>query len=360
MPIATFATKKDELTSLERVSLTLQRKEVDRPAASPLVCGASYRVLGSSYDEWSTNTDVAVASLLSAQDLIGFDGFLLLVDLSVEAADFGQEIIYPKDSTAYPDFNNQYIDTMADYKKLKKVDPRKTPRMKGVVDIIKALSKDRGDSVAILGFVYGPLGVLSQIRGHQNLFKDLIRHPDEALEAVELITDVLVEYATAQVEAGAHSVVIDPLYSSSTVLSIKTWEKFEGPFLKRIADAVRSAGVPVSIHNCGGGVYFDEVIKWADPIAISVAHPAHGCKTWEEHAEKWGQKVITIGVADPADIGINFTYDEVLQDCRRQIELFKKYNAGFILSTGCEFPPNGNLLHAKGMIEAARLFGART
>ena len=27
----------------------------------------------------------------------------------------------------------------------------------------------------------GPLGVLSQIRGHAELFKDLIRHPDRVL-----------------------------------------------------------------------------------------------------------------------------------------------------------------------------------
>jgi len=173
---------------------------------------------------------------------------------------------------------------------------------------------------------------------------------------VDLITDVLVEYATAQVEAGAHSVVIDPLYSSATILNRNTWETFEGPYLKRVADAIRAAGVPVAIHNCGGGVYFEEVIKWSDPIAISVAEPAYGSKDWDEHAAKWGDKIITVGVANPANTGIDFSYDEVLADSKRQIELFKKHDAGFILATGCEFPPNGNLLSAKAMVEATRLY----
>ena len=97
---------------------------------------------------------------------------------------------------------------------------------------------------------------------------------------------------------------IDPLYSSSTVLSKKTWEKFEGPYLKRIADAIREAGAAVSIHNCGDGVYFEEVIKWSNPTAISVAHPAHGSKTWEEHAKIWEKKVITIGYSDSATTGL--------------------------------------------------------
>jgi len=349
--------RKDELTSLERVSLTLSRKEVDRIAAVPLVCGASYRVLGTRYDKWSNDAEIATKSLLAAQELIGQDAFLLLVDLSVEAADFGQELLFPKYSTAYPDFNNQLINNTDEYNKVKKINPRETKRMKQVIDIIKGLSKAKGNEVAILGFIYGPLGVLSQMRGHKNLFTDLIRHPQEVLAAVDVITDVLVEYAKAQVEAGAHSVCIDPLYSSSTVLSKTTWEKFEGPYLKRIADAIREAGAAVSIHNCGDGVYFEEVIKWSNPIAISVAHPAHGSKTWEEHAKTWGKKVITIGYSDPATTGLNMSTDEVLEDCKNQIDLFKRNEAGFILSTGCEFPPNGNLLSAAAMVEAARRYG---
>ena len=349
--------KKDELTSLERVSLTLARRDVDRIAAVPLVCGASYRVLGTRYDKWSNDAEIATKSLLAAQELIGQDAFLLLVDLSVEAADFGQELLFPKYSTAYPDFNNQLINTTDEYNKVKKINPRETKRMKQVIDIIKGLSKAKGNEVAILGFIYGPLGVLSQMRGHKNLFTDLIRHPQEVLAAVDIITDVLVEYAKAQVEAGGHCVCIDPLYSSSTVLSKKTWEKFEGPYLKRIADAIREAGAAVSIHNCGDGVYFEEVIKWSNPIAISVAHPAHGSKTWEEHAKTWGKKVITIGYSDPATTGLTMSTDEVLEDCKSQIDLFKKNDAGFILSTGCEFPPNGNLLSAVAMVEAARRYG---
>ncbi|MBU3185854.1 uroporphyrinogen decarboxylase family protein [Clostridium estertheticum] len=349
--------RKDELTSLERVSLTLARKDVDRVAAVPLVCGASYRVLGTRYDKWSNDAEVATKSLLAAQELIGQDAFLLLVDLSVEAADFGQELLFPKYSTAYPDFNNQLINATDEYNKVKKINPRETKRMKQVIDIIKGLSNAKGNEVAILGFIYGPLGVLSQMRGHKNLFTDLIRHPQEVLAAVDIITDVLVEYAKAQVEAGAHSVCIDPLYSSSTVLSKKTWEKFEGPYLKRIADAIREAGAAVSIHNCGDGVYFEEVIKWSNPIAISVAHPAHGSKTWEEHAKTWGKKVITIGYSDPATTGLNMSTDEVLEDCKSQIDLFRKNDAGFILSTGCEFPPNGNLLSAAAMVEASRRYG---
>jgi uroporphyrinogen decarboxylase len=349
--------RKDELSSLERVVLALQYKKPDRVPSAPLVCGASSRVLGHSYDRWSQDPDVAVASLVAAQDLIGFDGFLTLVDLSVEAEDFGQEVLFPERSTALPNFDNPFIKTADDYGKVKKVDPRKSRRMSMVTEVVRGLRKHRGDTVPVMGFVYGPLGVLSQIRGHAELFKDIYRHPDRVLEAVHTINESLVEYALAQVEAGAHAIVLDPLYSSATVLSKDTWVKFEALIVKKLTDALHDAGVPVIVHNCGGGVYFDAVIEHLKPIAISHAYPAHGTKTWEEHADKWAKKVVTIGAADPAKVGHEFSQQQVLDDSRQLIETFKVAEGGYILSTGCEFAPNGNLLSAATMVKAAKLYG---
>ena len=229
--------------------------------------------------------------------------------------------------------------------------------MSGVIEIVRGLVEAKGKEVPTMGFVYGPLGVLSQIRGHAELFKDIIRHPDRVLEAVHTINGVLVEYALAQVQAGAHAIVLDPLYSSASILKKETWVKFEAEIFKSVADAVREAGVPVIVHNCGGGVYFDAVIEYIDPIAISHAYPAYGSANFQEHAANWAKKVVTIGVADPAKTGHEFTQAQVLEDSRQQIETFKIAEGGFILSSGCEYPPNGSLLSARTMVQAAKLYG---
>jgi uroporphyrinogen decarboxylase len=228
--------------------------------------------------------------------------------------------------------------------------------MSTVIEIVRGLAAARGKEVPVMGFVYGPLGVLSQIRGHSELFKDIIRHPDRVLEAVNTINESLVECAVAQVEAGAHAIVLDPLYSSASVLRKETWIKFEAEAFSKVADAIRKAGVPVIVHNCGG-VYFDAVLEYIKPVAISFAYPAYGSSTWEEHAANWAKKVVTIGVTDPATLGHEFTEEQILEDARRQIEIFKVAEGGFILSTGCEFPPNGSLLSAATLVKAAKLYG---
>ena len=103
------------MTPLERVATVLQGGIPDRVPACPLVCGASRRVYGVTYEEWAQDGEIMAKSMIQAQDLIGFDGVLGLVDLSVEAADLGQSMIYPVEDTPHPDYNNPFIKTPDDY-----------------------------------------------------------------------------------------------------------------------------------------------------------------------------------------------------------------------------------------------------
>ena len=103
------------MNSLERVAAALQHKEADRVPAAPLVCGASRRVYGVTYAEWSQDGELAAKCMLQAQELIGFDGILTLVDLSVEAADFGQEMVFPIEDTPHPNYDNPFIKSPDDY-----------------------------------------------------------------------------------------------------------------------------------------------------------------------------------------------------------------------------------------------------
>lgn len=46
-----------------------------------------------------------------------------------------------------------------------------------------------------------------------------------------------------------------------------------------------------------------------------------------------------------------------MEESRKCIETFKGCNGGFILAPGCEFPPNGSLLNAMAMVQAAKTYG---
>lgn len=107
------------------------------------------------------------------------------------------------------------------------------------------------------------------LRGQSNLYMDLYDCPDKVKNAVNLITEVLINYCEALMETGVHAIMLDTLFASQTIMSKEMWCEFEGDFVKRIADAIHQKGKMVMIHNCGGGIYFDVQIEKMQPEAIS-------------------------------------------------------------------------------------------
>lgn len=344
------------MTPLERVATTLQHKEPDRVPAVPLICGASRRVYGITYAEWSQDGELAAKCMLQAQELIGFDGMLSLVDLSVEAADLGQAMIYPVEDTAHPDYDDPFVKSPDDYAKIERVDPTKSKRMSEMIKYCDIMMNERGSTVPVMGFVYGPLGILSMMRSAERLFVDCMKHKEAVIAAEEVITDMLVDYIKAMAATGVHAIVLDTLFASQTIMSKKMWKEIEGPFAKRLADTIRECESMVMVHNCGNGIYFDVQMETMEPVAISCAYIPDDCDSWVDAKKKWGDKTTICGYMEPAAYAFLGNPESVQEECKKEIEELAK-GGGFVLATGCEFPPNGSLLNAIAMMDAAERYG---
>lgn len=343
------------LTKLERMLVTLRHKEPDHVPCCPIVCGASRRLIGSTYAEFCSDPTIAAESFLAGFKLIGGDCIVALVDLSIEAADFGQKIIYPSNSTALPDYANPVIRNREDYRKLKPINFKHALRMQGYAKAMSIMVHRMGLNGLVAGFLFGPLGVLNMMRGTQELFKDCVTHPEDVMAACETITGVLIEFAEAQCDAGVVMVVIDTLFASWNGLSKELWEKIEGPFAREIASAIRRKGCLVGVHNCGNGIYFDAQIRSMEPCAISFAHLPDDCSSRKELKKRYGDHIVLIGMIDTPLLTHGTPYD-VMEECRKQIDDFAP-GGGYILSPGCEFPQNGPLENAYALVKAAELFG---
>jgi len=344
------------MTGLERVVHALQFKEADRVPAGPLVCGAARRILGVTYEDWAQDSDLAIESMLQMHKLIGPDGVLLLVDLSVEGADFGGPMVFPIEDTPHPAYKNNLIKDLEDYKKLEHIDPRKGKRMGHSLRYTDGVAKALASHTAVMAFVYGPLGILSMLRGAEKLFVDCMKHPEVVTQACEVVNEVLLDYIDALCETDAHAVVLDTLFASGTIMSKDLWMKMEGPHARKLAERVHSHGKAVIVHNCGNNIYFDIEIETMAPEGISFAQMPDDCKTPEELKAKWGDKTCLIGYVPPSPDMMLHTPEQIKERCKEQIQVLAP-GGGYILSTGCEFPPNGSLLSAIAMMEAAEEYG---
>jgi uroporphyrinogen decarboxylase len=352
--MATIGT--EQMTGLERVVSALQHKEGDRVPAAPLFLGGARRVLGVTHQEWSTDPELTAEGMIQTTKLVGQDAICCAMDLSVEAADFGQEIKFPIEDTPQAVYKNPLIKSPEDYARLKRVDPRKTDRMSKNLRYLERVVQALGKEKAVLGFFYEPLGVLSMMRSAERLFLDCMKCPEKVIEGLEIVTDVMLDYVDAQIERGPAGIAMDTLFASGSIMSRELWMKLEAPFVRKIAEKIHGAGLAIMVHNCGNNPYFDVQIEVMHPEAISVAYMPNECKTLADFKATWGDKTTIVGLVHPAQVMFMGTPEQVKEACKEEIQALAP-GGGFILSTGCEFPPNASLLNAIAMMEAAEEYG---
>jgi len=344
-----------KLTNIERLITTLCHKEPDHVPCTPMVFAASRRLTGISYVDFSLNPEAAADALLVAFEFFGGEMVAPPLDLSIEASDFGQKTIYPENSTPHPDYKDPLIKDVSDYRKLKRIDLKDAKRMQNLVNTSRIMVENMGFRGVVSGFVFGPLGILGMMRGAEHLFRDCVNYHSEVMAALDIITEVLIEYAEAQCDTGILGVTIDTLYASCGGLTKDLWEKIEGPFAREIANAIRRKKCTVAVHNCGDGVYFDSMIRFMAPNLISFAQLPDDCKSPKELKEKYGEKVVLAGYIQTPVLSYGTPYD-VIEACKRQINDLAD-GGGFVLAPGCEFPPNAPLENALAISKAAEMHG---
>ena len=344
------------MTSLERVVAALEHKEADRVPFATFFLGAARRVYGATLAEFSQDGEIAAKSMLQAQELIGFDVLAAAMDLSVEAAGYGQEMVYPTEDTPHPNYGNPHIKSPDDYAKLEAYDPTKEgTRTREMIKFADIMTNERGSTVPVMALDYGPLGILSMLRSAEKLLVECVKYKEEVMKGLEIVTEVQKEYTKALVKTGA-IILFDTLFASQSMMSRKLWMETEGQFMPEIAETARQNGGMVIMHNCGNGPYLDVQIETMQPLLVSVAYPPDDCKDWVETKQKWGDKVTLCGAVNPGQTIFLGTSEGVKVECRQFINEMAS-GGGYVLAPGCEFPPNGSLINAMAIAEAVELYG---
>ncbi len=343
------------MTSMERVIRAMQHQPVDRVPVYPILSGVTRKLTGASYPDWSTDAEVCAKALLKSTEEFDLDCVVTLIDLSVECDAWGQKIIFPENEAAHPDYSECIVQDVEEYDKIQKVDYRNSRRMMMHIDVCKKLVAEKKGQLPIIAFVFGPLGVLSMMRGQQDMYMDLYDDPDAVKDAVGRVNETLKEYVAALCDTGVDAVMFDTLFASGSIMSKDMWVEMEGGAMKELSDVVREHGCQVMIHNCGQRVYFDVQIEATHPSAISFLYPPDDCADFAECKEKYGDQVFLIGAVTPASAVIG-TDEEWDRQCTDQIDAMAR-GGGFMLATGCEYPANADFERAQRMIDIARTYG---
>ena len=177
-----------------------------------------------------------------------FENFGVPFCMTVEAEEMGAKV--DMGTNIYEPHVVEYvIDSVSEVDRLTPVDVTRG-RAKVVTDAIRILKEETKD-VPIVGNLTGPVSTASSVMEPVNFYKELRKKNEEAHRYMEFITDQLIAFGRAQIEAGADVIAISDPSGTGEILGPKYFEEFAVTYINRLLNGLQKEKLGTIVHICG-------------------------------------------------------------------------------------------------------------
>lgn len=242
------------LTPKERLKMIMEGQKTDRPAC---ICpgGMMNMITSDLMDEVNVylpdaHTDARkMADLAKAVYERGcFENYGVPFCMTVEAEEMGAKV--DMGSRVYEPHVIEYvIDSVSELDKLVPVDVTKG-RAKVVLDAIRIL-KAETEGVPIVGNLTGPISTASSVMEPVIFYKELRKKNKEAHAYMEFITEQLITFGRAQIEAGADVIAVSDPSGTGEILGPKYFKEYAVTYINQLLDGLQKEKMGTIVHICG-------------------------------------------------------------------------------------------------------------
>ncbi|HET7827126.1 MAG TPA: uroporphyrinogen decarboxylase family protein, partial [Anaeromyxobacter sp.] len=238
--------------------------------------------------------------------------------------------------------------TRADVDALKVPDPEKDlPYVLGGVRAIRAALAGR---VPLIGFVGGPFTVASYAveggsQGFTRLKTMLYAEPKTAHALFEKLTRAAIVQIEAQIAAGAEAAQIFESWLGE--LDRYDLEEFSFPYLARIVEAVKKAGVPIIFFGTGMGGHLEKLAALGfDVLSVD----------WRIPIDEARARVPDVAVQGNLDSTVLLGPGEVAVERALAIARAAGPAPGYIFNLGHGIQPGTPVENVKAVVDAVHAF----
>jgi MtaA/CmuA family methyltransferase len=328
------------MNSLSRYLGMLKGEAVDHVPRIPILMQFAAEHIGSNYGAFASDYRVlAEANRRCAVDF-GMDQVSAISDPYRETQGFGAEILYVKDGV--PRCPHHPLEDHKDLSKLKRPDPLKSERMLDRVNAIREFKRTVGGQASIMGWVEGPAAEAADLRTPTNFLMDLMDDGPFVSRLMDRCLEVAIDFARAQIEAGADTIGIGDAIASQ--VSADLYTQFIQPREKRLVQAIQAAGGIVRLHICGNILHLLTGIAGLGVDILDVDHMVD----LAEVRKAVGSRVALAGNIDPAN-GVRFGSPSSIRE--RICADYRKAGNPFMVNAGCEIPAGTPVENLKALCE---------
>lgn len=236
------------MNSKERCQSALRGAPVDRAPVFPLLMFFAADRAGITYRQFATDSHALVEAQVRIRERYGVDAVTVCSDAFRLSADLGGEMAYPQDKP--PFLARPLLAGADDLARLRAVDPfRSAGRIADRCAAVSELQRAVGAECLVLGWIDMPFAEACSMCGVSQFMLLLLDDPSMAHQILEWLTELVIEFAVRQVQAGAPMAGAGD--SAASLISPALYREFALPFEQRVCASIRAAGGMTKLHVCG-------------------------------------------------------------------------------------------------------------
>ncbi len=317
------------MTGKERVLAAMDARPVDRLPLMPITMMFAADLAGVPYRSYATDHRVLADAQLRVAEAFDFDYVSTISDPAREASDLGASIEWFEDQ---PPAIIESHALLADKKTLAKTrlpDPHASVRMQDRIDGVSLLAARAGSDKIVEGWVEGPCAMASDLRGLNTLMLDFHDDSGFVTDLFEFVVAMEIDFARAQVEAGASLIGVGD--AAASLVGPKIYERFVFPYEQKLIAGLRALGARIRLHICGNTrkILGHMGRLGCDIVDLDFLAPLH------EGRAAMGDRQVLLGNLDPVRVLRDGTPESVtlaIEECWRQA------GPRYIVGAGCEVP----------------------
>jgi uroporphyrinogen decarboxylase len=291
--------------------------------------------------------EIAAEVSLQPFHIIGVDAIIVFSDILIVAEAMGLPLDVPDSG---PILSNPVLD-LAAVRRLRDFDPERETRFVG--DAIRAICKEAGPDVPVIGFAAAPWTLAcymieGQTRGDISRAKEMLRsEPQMVRELLERIARATAQYLKMQIAAGAAVIQLFDTWAGE--LARAEYDAFELPATKMVYDLLGHPEVP-KILFAKGSAHLLESLPATGADVISVDWRTDLAETRATFDRAAGRKVALQGNVDP---NILLGAEAAVREAA-QAAVEKTGALGHILNLGHGILPATPVQNAKAFVSAGK------
>ncbi len=342
-----------EMTSKQRVDAVLQGSIPDRVPVCLHNFLLASREAGIPLEQYLSDPAATARAHLHALEKYGHDCILVDLDTTLLAEAMGAVCDTVPGAPGH--IAGPAIGGLEDVGRLRVVDPERDGRIPVLLEAIRILVREVGDTVSIRANAdQAAFSLAGLLRGTENFLLDLAGEPDNPAihELLEVCHQSHLAVHRAVMKAGAHFTSLGDSPAGPDVVSPRMFREFARPYHERLVRELAANGIYTVIHICGNtSAILDQLAEYPDcGFELDYKTPAAAVKS------SVGVGHVLFGNVDPSAVIGRGNVEQVREACSALIREWKP-GGRFVLNAGCAIPECTPPENIAALMECAREFG---